>query len=609
MSAPRLRLINRPDVSTPVPNDGGEPALPDAVYEFGPFRLFTADKQVLRAGKPVPLRPKLYETLLILVQNPGRLVEKEVFFKRLWPDCFVDEAALAQNISKLRKSLESPTDERSYIETVSKRGYRFRVPVKPIDTEPPEAPSQVTLAVLPFENLGAGPEREYLADGLTEEVITALGRIDPENLRVIGRTSMIAYKCTAKSLAEIGRELGAAYLVESSIRAEGARIRIVSKLIRVHDQVQIWSSSYDGEPASMLEFQRELSMTIANEVRRRFSPERLEALARRQTQQAEAYDLYLRGRYFWEQFSPQTTKRAMEYYARATEFDPEYALAWSGLADAYSAAPNSGDADPLQMLPLASAAVERALRSGPDLVEVLHSVGLVKFWHWDWSAAEAALKKAVAIDPNYALAHRTLGLVVSHRGQHERARAELRRTRELESICAQHLALSSQIEFNARDFEAAIAFAHQATTVDPEFWIGYMQLAQAYAQTCDNGAAFAALNKAARFSSNSKLIALRGYLSAKLGRITDANAALEILEAASQERHVPPYATALVHAGMNNRDLALEWLERAYEARDVHLLRLLVDPKWDTLRGDPRFGTLLARCGMTTDPTDPKPST
>src|SRR6202049_518394 len=376
-------------------------------YEFGKFRLLCTDKQLLRRDKPVPLKPKVFETLLLLVESQGHLIEKDEFLKRLWPDSFVEEAALAQNISQLRKALRNGTEEDEFIETVSKRGYRFLAPVEVTGTESYEASPRVILSCVPFDNLGADPEHEYQADGLTDEVIAALGQVDPEHLSVIGRTSMRAYKRTTKSLAEIGREVGAEFLVESSMRAEGGRIRITSKLIRARDQVQIWSASYDSEPISMLEFQRELSTNVAREVGLRFSPGGLAALARRQTRQVEAYDFYLRGRYFWNQLSPVTTRRAIECYARATELDPEYALAWSGLADAYAASPINGDAAPLQAWPRAADAAARAIRARPDLAETQSSVGLVKFWlDWDWAAAETALRNATALDPSYALAHR-----------------------------------------------------------------------------------------------------------------------------------------------------------------------------------------------------------
>jgi len=589
------RCYNRAHVFATVVMSSQQPI----AYEFGDFRLVPADKQLLRRGKPVPLKPKIFETLLLLVERQGRLIEKEEFLRQLWPDSFVEEVALAQNVSQLRKALRNGAKEEKFIETVPKRGYRFVAPVEIKTGELPGASSRITIAILPFENLSADPEREYLADGLTEELIAAAGQIDPEHWRVIGRTSIMIYRHTTKSLAEIGRELNAEFLVESSIRTEGERIRITSKLIRVPDQVQIWSASYDSEPSSMLEFQRELSTTISHEVHLRLSPERLTTLARRQTQQVEAYDLYLRGRYFWNQLSPVTTRRAIEYYKRATEVDPDYALAWSGLADAYAASPINGDAPPLQVWPRAAEASQRALRNGAEFAETQNSVGLVKFWlDWDWAAAELALCKAITLDPSFALAHRNLGIVLSHSGRHQEARSALRRARELDPLHAPHVALSSQVEFNARDYSAAIQFARQAIILDPEFSIGYIQLAQAQVQLGNSDLALDALNNAGRFSSNSKLIALRGCLFAMLGRMEEAHSVVKTLEAASRERYIPPYARALIHAALGQVDAAFDQLELAYEVRDVHVIFLPVDPKWDAYRGNSRFCALLKRCGL-----------
>ena len=224
------------------------------------------------------------------------------------------------------------TPEWEFIETVPKRGYRFIAAVEAIAPPADPRPSRTRLAVLPFENLSADAQREYVADGLTEEVIAALGQVDPEHFGVIGRTSMMAYKRTTKSLAEVGAELNAELLVESSIRFGGDRLRIASRLIRTSDQMQIWSASFDSEPPSMLELQRESSTAIAHQVRLYLSPERLSALDRRQPRQAEAYDLYLRGRFFSNQLSPLTTRRAVEFYGQAIALDPNYArlrgLAW-----------------------------------------------------------------------------------------------------------------------------------------------------------------------------------------------------------------------------------------------------------------------------------------
>src|ERR1035438_9623634 len=294
-----------------------------------------------------------------------------------------------------------------------------------------------TMNVLPFENLGAHPELEYMADGLTEEVIAALGHVDPEHLSVIGRTSVMAYKRTTKLLADIGRELGARFLVESSLRGENGRLRIISKLIRAHDQVQIWSASYDSEPGSVLDFQRELSGAIAEQVRLRLSPDLVVALGGRQTRHAEAYDLYLRGRYFWNQLSAPATRRAVEFFTRATELDPGYALAWSGLATAWASGPISGDAPPLQLWPRSREASAHAVAGGSGLAEVQTSLGMLKFWlDWDWCAAVSALRKALDLDPSYSQAQRLLGVALSHMGRSEEGQEAARRARELDPFDA-----------------------------------------------------------------------------------------------------------------------------------------------------------------------------
>jgi DNA-binding winged helix-turn-helix (wHTH) protein len=255
----------------------------DVLYRFGDCLVNPTEKQLLRDGKSVPLQPKVFDTLLLLLESQGRLIQKDEFLSRLWPDSSVEEVALAHCISHLRKALLHGTGDERSIETVPKRGYRFVAAVEVIRPVADENSTVVRVAVLPFENLGAGPEREYLVDGLTEETIATIGQIDPKHFSVIGRTSVMRYKRTTRTLAEIGRELDASYLIESSLRAEGSRLRITSKLIRVRDQLQIWSASYDSEPSSLLTFQRELSIAIAEQVRLRLSPVRLTALVNRQT--------------------------------------------------------------------------------------------------------------------------------------------------------------------------------------------------------------------------------------------------------------------------------------------------------------------------------------
>ena len=555
------------------------------------------------------------DLLILLVERHRQLVWRADIVKRLWdPGVFVDvELGVNTAISKLRQALRDPRESPVFVETISGKGYRFIAPITTTvaRTAPhPSAPSEsrVMLAVLPFENYSNDPDQEYFSDGLTEETISHLGGMNPERMGVIARTSSMAYKRTSKSVREIGAELGVDYILESSVRREDNRVRITSQLIRVEDQTHVWTSNCDRDVTSVFAIQRELSTALARHVGLQLLPERLDALAGRQTTNVEAHDLYLRGRYFWNQLSAATTKKAMEYYGRAVELDPEYALAWSGMADAYSASPINADKSPLQVWPRARDAVAHATASGPGLPEVYTSLGLLKFWlDWDWVAAEAAFRKSIALDPSYSLAHRFLGIVLSHMSRHEEASLALRHARDLDPLNATNHALSAQIAFAARNYPVAVQFAQQAITIDPEFWIGYIQLAQASEQLGNTDIALSALNNAGRFSGgNSKAMSIRGYIFAKLGKTKEAHEVLDTLEAVSRERYVPPYATALVHAGLGQHDLALDWLTRAYDAHDVHWVFPPVDPKWDSFRAGVRFADLLKRCGFTTPAVPPR---
>jgi TolB-like protein/DNA-binding winged helix-turn-helix (wHTH) protein/Flp pilus assembly protein TadD len=632
------------------------------LVRFGVFELDLRSGELRKAGARVNLPDQPLQFLTALLEHPGQLVTRDELRQKLWPsDTFVDfEHGLNAVVKRLRDVLGDSADAPRFIETVPRRGYRFVAPVEGVGRPADDGgPSQldssgvardavatgqstrlgvrdqarphlwklgtwaigfaivmlagvmgwnrlgvgtpvlpVTIAVLPFEHLGGDPEREYLTDGLTEETSASLGQIDPEHLTVIGRTSTKAYKGTRKSLVEIGRELGVDYLVEGSVRAEGRRLRVTSKLIRVRDQVQMWAQSYDNEAGSLLELQREMSTTIARQIQQRLAPERVTVLAHRHSRNAEAYDLYLRGRYLWNQLTPLTNRRAVEYYLRATELDPEYALAWSGLADAYSASPINSDRSPLEVSGPARNAAARALASGPDLAETQTAVGTVSFWlDWDWPAAETRYRKAISLDPSYSQAHRLLGIVLANEGKQDEARMAMRRARELDPLYPMQLALSAGIAFLARDYSSGLRFAREATAVGPTFWIAYFQLAEIHERLGNSELVLEALKNAEAFSGgNSKMTSLRGYILAKSGRTKEAEEVLTTLNSIAQERYVPPYAMALVHAGLGERDLAFQWLERAYAVRDVHLTWLVRDAKWDPFRGDPRFVDLLSRC-------------
>ncbi|HET7695360.1 MAG TPA: winged helix-turn-helix domain-containing protein [Vicinamibacterales bacterium] len=626
-----------------------------ARIRFDSFELDFAAYELRRGGAPVRLERKPMEVLMLLLERRGQLVSREDIIDRLWgADVFVDvETGINTAIRKIRIALRDPAEAPRFVQTVPGKGYRFAAPVElvrepvqpgaPVRPDPsppaavaaapaprrstlplvlglaavgllvaaaalitfwrqraaPAAPAE-TLAVLPFVNISGDPARDYLADGLVEEIIASLGRIDPAHVMVIGRTSVMTYKGGTKSLAVIGKELGVDYLVEGSVRAEADQLRVTAKLIRVRDQVQIWSESYDRSAASALSLQRELSAAIAQQVRLRLSPERLDALARRQTGNAEAYDLYLRGRGFINQRTPATTAKALEYLQRATALDPTYALAWAGLAEAYAASPINGDADPLLMAPLARQAAQRAMAADRDLAEAQFAAAYMNWMYdWNWPAAVDGFRRAAALDPGLALNQVSLGHVLSQMGRHEEAETQLKRTRDVDPLNPMVHAIRAQVAFQARHYSAAVEHARQAMTLDDGFWIGHMEAGQAYAELGQPELAFERFAAAARLSGgNSKPLSNRGHLLARLGRTAEAREMLAALTSAAATRYVPPYAVALIHAGLGERDAVFAWLERAYAVRDVHLIFLTADPKWDPYRADPRFTALVKRCGF-----------
>jgi TolB-like protein/Flp pilus assembly protein TadD len=542
------------------------------------------------------------DLLQILLERHGEMVSRDEIIARLWgAKVFVDaDLGINTAIRKVRQTLKDDPQSPRFVETVPGRGYRFVSRVTVEASSAANAIERLTLAVLPFEDLAKDPDREYVADGLTEEAIAAIGRIDPEKLGVISRTSVNRYKKTSKSVAEIGAELNATYLLESTVRAEGERLRITCRLVTVKDQSQKWSATFESEPSSVLLLQRELSTVIAQQIRLHLLPERMSSLVDRLTENADAYDLYLRGRYYWNQLTPATTKRAVEHFRQATKLDPKYALAWSGLADAYSSSPIHADASTAHMFPLAQEAVTQALRHADKLSEPHVSKGFLNlFLTWKWSVAEEAFRRAVELDGNSPLAHRMLGVTLSHMGRHKDALASMRHARALDPYYVMHHALSTLVSFHAGDLETAVEFGKQAIVVDPEFWIGYYMMAQVYEQMGKHELALDAIQHSAKLGSgNSKTVSLRGYIQARMGQTREAREVLQTLHSLARERYVPPYAMSLVHLGLDEKEKAMEYLERALEVRDVHLVFLPVDPKWDALRADTRFQTLLKNCNI-----------
>jgi DNA-binding winged helix-turn-helix (wHTH) protein/TolB-like protein/Tfp pilus assembly protein PilF len=461
------------------------------------------------------------------------------------------------------------------------------------------ADGSVAIAVLPFDNFTGDPTRDALTVGLTDETVASLAQIDPERLSVKGRT--LHYTAGTKTALEIGRELGVDYLVEATVRGDGEQLRVTATLTRVQNQEHVWSHFYDPRTASdLLEVERELSTDIARQIRLRLSPTRMSALDRRQTHNVNALYAYFSARSFENQRNPKATATALTEYKRAIALDPDYALAWAGLASTYAASTINGDANPRLVADSARQAADEAIRINPNLSEAQKVDGTLKWLiEWKWKAAEAAFRHAIELDRSDGPAFRSLGHALSQLGRRGEADDAMRRTRELEPLEPMSFALSAQVAYQAKDYSAAVGYAQRAIFMAPKFWIGYMQLGQAAEAIGQTTVALEALSDAAQRShANSKAISLRGYLLARMGRHDEALEVLRTLEEGASTHYVPPYAMALVEAGLGEREKVFEWLEKAYVAQDVHLIYLPVDPKWDPYRPDPRFSALLAKCGF-----------
>jgi TolB-like protein/DNA-binding winged helix-turn-helix (wHTH) protein/Tfp pilus assembly protein PilF len=600
-------------------------------YRFDNCELDLGAHELRRDGKPIALERRPFQLLEMLVSRRGLVVTREEIIGGLWPPGIVIDFDTGLNtlVRKVRAALGDSPDAPAFIVTVPGVGYRFIAEIADDDPSPPLQQSRprrlstvawslplaaavavlawflvsrsdpgVSILVLPFENLTSDEDLGYLAAGLAEDTNASLAQADPKNLRLVGRATASEVARSGKSAAEIGRDLGVDFVVESSLRAERPKLRVTSRLVRVADNSQVWSANFDRELTSTLGLQREISIAIAEQVRLRLSPGMNEAVARRQTRDPEAYDLYLRGRYAWSRISPLGNREALSYFQQAIDRDPGYALAWAGVLHVLSTAPITGEVDPATVAARAAEAAVQAQKSGAQLPEVQVALGYYHFvLDWDWPAAERALRSAVASDPNSAIANLMLGHVLTQQGNYAEGREFARRARELDPFFSHTFALSSTMAYEAGDYEAGAEFGRQAVAINPEGWVGYLNLAQSLAELGQTDAALSAYDQAVRYSGgNAKSVAYRAHLLARIGRRGEARAALDGLNAAAQVRYIPPYAVAMVHAGLEERSESIAWLERGLRARDAHLVFLPVDPRWNAYRGDAEFQRLIERC-------------
>jgi TolB-like protein/Flp pilus assembly protein TadD len=569
-------------------------------YEFGEFRFDPAGRVLFRGDQVVPLPPKAADTLLLLVQNAGNVVEKQDLLERTWHGAFVEEGSLTRTISILRKALEDGVHGQEFISTIPTRGYRFAARVQG-SSSLPAAPlaSKIMLAVLPFENLTGQKSQEYFSDGLTEEMITQLGRMNPERLGVIARTSAMRYKDATKTAHQIGQELHVTHIVEGSVRRASGRVRIAAQLIQVSDQTHLWAESYERGVSDILALQSDVAQAIARQIQIKLMPRAQERLAASGSVFPEAYEAYLKGRYLWNQRTPQALQKSIRYFEKAIQIDPAYATAYAGMADSYLTLQDDGLLPTLKATAEAKRAAGEALRLDELLAEPHISLAHAYFHEFNWLASEKEFKCGLELNPNYAIGHFYFANYLLARGQFENALAEARRAKALDPVSLPVRSNTAMALYYGGQYDQAIEQCLQVLEIDPNFARSYENLGRVYWEKGMQREAIRAFKKAVTHSCHGSLyVAELAHAYAVVGKQEDAVTLLKELTELARKRYVSPYAFALVYTGMGDKDQAFAWLDKAYKERASALPFLKTNPRLANLRSDFRFQTLIRRMGL-----------
>jgi TolB-like protein/tetratricopeptide (TPR) repeat protein len=459
---------------------------------------------------------------------------------------------------------------------------------------------KIMLAVLPFENLSRDPEQDYFSDGLTEEMISQLSRLNPKKLGVIARTSAMHYKNTAKTIDAIGRELGVAYIVEGSVRRAGERVRINAQLIAVSDQTHLWAESYERDLKDIFALQSDVAERVAGSLTVELLPGAVLTSAKARTINPAAHEAYLKGRFYWNKRTPDGLQKAVDYFEQAIALDPDWPLGYAGLADAYVLMPQYAPVRPGEAIPKARAAAERALEMDESLAEAHATMAqIASNYDWDWHAAERELQRALALSPNYATAHHWYALHLSFRGRHDEAIKEIIKAQELDPLSIVISNVVGWVHYFAGDFAQAETQLRKTLEFAPDFAGAHRLLAKTLFLQGRLAEAITEAREAFRLSNNDPFYAaVLGYMCAKAGQPEEARRILDELTARSTDAYVAPNNFALIYAGLDERDRMFEWLERAYKERGMLLLSTLIDPLLAPMRSDPRFADLLRRVGL-----------
>lgn len=587
-----------------------------AAYEFGPFRLELTERQLLRDGQALLLTAKLFDILLLLVRESGKVVTKESLMNEIWPDSFVEENNLTVSISTLRKTLGESHRSHKYIETVTKRGYRFIARVREITEEERDEQASLNghrsrseaarsetdkilsaLAVMPLSNISDDPHLEYLSDGITESIISSLSRLP--QLRVMARSTVFRYKGRELDAREIGRSLNVGSVLIGRLRQLNEYLVLGVELVDVTDGSQIWGEQYSRRLSDIFRVQQEIAREISEKLRIKLTGEDRDRLSRSPTENPEAYQLYLKGRYFWNKRTVRNINRGVEYVREALNLDANYALAWVGLADCYMSLIVWNALPTKDGIIEARKAVLRALELDETLSEAHAALGYIEMLDLNWPEVERELLLAIEHNPNSALAHSRYSNYLAVMGRIDEATAEIEQALKTDPLSPLLRSNAARLFFYARQYERSIEQCREALEIDPSFGTAYGILGLVYERLGRYDEAIAQTEKAiSMMEDDSEGLAILGYIYAVSGQLNEAKGVLDRLTELSSRQYVPPFFMSWIYIGLDERDEAFEWLEKSYEERAYVLTHLTVLPIFDSLRADPRFIDLLLRIGL-----------
>jgi TolB-like protein/DNA-binding winged helix-turn-helix (wHTH) protein len=629
------------------------------VYEFDEFHL-DPKKRVLRLRHaPVPLTPKAFEMLLVLVKSEGLVMTKDELIKAVWADSFVEDSNLTQIVFVLRKAL-GETPDRRYILTVQGQGYRFAADVKLVSsdeiptelvhlpategsgapepsleetgalsghswdgrlwlfiagtlgalliaistgylrwsstgTKPPPANARIMLAVLPFQNLTGDAAQEYFSDGMTEELISQMGNLDPQHLGIIARTSVMHYKNGQQPLDQIGHELGVQFVLEGSVRRDADKVRITAQLIQMKDQSHLWAHNYDRELGDVLLLQSDMAGAIAQEILAKIGANAQPLAAQVSRVDPEEQDLYFRGRYHLGIGSEDEINKGIEYFRQAIEHSPREARNYAALADSYLAL-SDYYLSPAATLELGKQAAMKALQLDDNLAETHVSLGAIRFlYDWDWPQAEKEFTQAVKLNPNSSDAHLWRGVFLAQMGRSDEGISEIKLAESLDPLSLAVHVNAGWVYYLARRDEQAVQEWRKILDIDPHFTVTHGSIWIAYVKQAEMGTV---LSQPSSGDADALQLAAITGRQAVSGNRAEAEHLLSRLDSISKHHYVCPYEMATAHAVLGNKDKALDWLSKGLKERSGCMPDLKVDPRLDSLRSDPRFDTFLKRVGF-----------